>query len=208
METGDVITSVIAGGAIIISIFAFKWARKATEYQILYNLASEYKSVEMLLAVRTLWEFYREIKQKLELEDTLDDKLEPGDIHKIQEKLREEYTKRRKCDKKKIDRAMPSERLKITNDSLHHQRRIVSKYYQFIGAVVKLKIIKRKTIRTHWDERDLRIIPLILLPIDYKLQQENGNTDPENHPALIRMKEFYKKHSGCTRFDYCNPKAD
>ncbi len=201
MQNGDAIlvmvgvsTFVVALIAIVLSILAFNEGKKAAKYQILYNLASEYRSVEMLHAVRTLWDFYRRIKYNLRIIKTNDEDLKCCDLCAIKNKLREEYYRKKELDDIKIEESACNNRLEIERDSLHNQRRIVSNYYQFLATLFKIKAFKPKIIPDYWEERDLRIIPLILLSLEYGLQVENGNKDPKNHPALLRMKYIYENH--------------
>ncbi len=154
-------------GILGIAFWAGKLAKKSLEaaekvktYQFLTDIISNYSSAEMLLAVRTLWEFHREIKKRLE--DTIKKEL-------LEKALWEEYDKIRKQDECEIKLQQPERRLAREKTTLHHYRRIVSNFYELLAGIHKEEVIKKEIIFNYWNKENLSIIPKIIIPIEVPL---------------------------------------
>jgi len=137
-------------------------------HQVLRDILMEYRSAEMLVAVRTLWTFYREHTQDFV----------------------QEYEETRKKDEKSIAELSASQRLEAERSTLHYLRRLVSQYYAFLGGLYELKIIPKNILYTYWSEGDLRIIPKILIPIERHLGETFG-TLVEEDSGLARLQKLY-----------------
>jgi len=75
-------------------------------------------------------------------------------------------------DKKKISELNNQEdRIKVVQNTLHYQRRLVSHFYQHLAALYVNKILTKDIVYKNWSEADLRIIPEIIIPIENKLRE-------------------------------------
>jgi len=172
MEVSDWIAigaSAISLISVGISFFVWKHAKKTVIYQAIDGILKEYKSSQMLVAVKRLWDLYK---------DTPDMKF-VDEYFKIWNKENEEYN------------AQPIEKKQVyLEHSIHYQRRIVSIFYQNIAKMYKNKIIKKEEIYRLWSESDLQIIPKILMPINKRLDtklQKSENDRSKNNEALQKL---------------------
>jgi hypothetical protein len=151
MSISDYILAVTA-----IFIFWYAWETrklkqemvKQTVYQSLLSLQKDYRSPQMLYAVRTLWDFYREHgKEKF--------------VEKYEEIRNEERIWITNIDKQK--------RIEAEQSTLHYQRRLVSQFYNQLATLYVNGVLPKDIVYRNWPEADLRIIPEILIPIENKL---------------------------------------
>jgi superfamily I DNA and/or RNA helicase len=136
--------------------------------QILVQMLFEYRSAEMLSALRSLKRFRENHKNDLS----------------------QAYEESRKSDTDRIDNLVPTDRLEYERTTLHHQRRLVSQFYGILAGIHEQRIIPANILYSYWAESDLRIIPDILLPIEDSLAQALGG--PKTHPATDRMLRLYE----------------
>lgn len=152
MDIANVIALVSGIGAILSGAFAtlvWRSAKRRMIHEALLDVQKDYRSPQMLYAVRTLWDFYREHK----------------------EKLVETYEEIRNEEERWVSSLDRQERIKAEEHTLHHQRRLVSHFYQHLASLYLSKILPRDILYRNWSEPDLRIIPQILIPIENKLRE-------------------------------------
>jgi hypothetical protein len=147
---------------------AIRSGEAARIHQVLVDILMDYRSPEMLLAVRTLWDLWRSDRD--------------GFV--------ERYETQRKREADAIAALPPEKRLEAERASLHFHRRLVSQFYSFVAGLYELGIIPKRILYTHWGEADLRIIPQILLPIEERLGEALG-TSPGSGPTLRRLQKLY-----------------
>lgn len=147
---------------------AIRSGEAARIHQVLVDILMDYRSPEMLLAVRTLWDLWRS---------------DPDGFV-------ERYETQRKREADAIAALPPEKRLEVERASLHFHRRLVSQFYSFVAGLYELGIIPKRILYTHWGEADLRIIPQILLPIEKRLGDALG-TSPGSGPTLRRLQKLY-----------------
>lgn len=124
--------------------------RKALMHQSLLFLQQKYLSPEMLYAVGTLWDFYREYgKERF--------------VKKYEEIRKEEQIWVTSIDKQK--------RIEAEQSTLHYQRRLVSQFYNQLATLDVNGVLPKDIVYRNWSEADLRIIPEILIPIENKLRE-------------------------------------
>jgi hypothetical protein len=174
---GCIITIVSAVAAVSSAALAcgiWKTAKKAMMFQGLVDVQKDYRSSEMLHAVKTLWDFYRQ----------------EGKANFV-----EKYEERRKQDDERITKIRETERLKAEQCTLHYLRRVVSHFYQHLGALYKNGVLPKSIVYDSWSEQDLKIIPEILVPIENKLRQVLSGTGPlgTDHPLLVLYEDSRKK---------------
>jgi hypothetical protein len=146
---------------------ANRTAESAKIYQVLLDILMEYRSVEMLHAVRTLWDYYR--------------------TH--QTDLVEAYQTQLQIDTAAISKLPSDKVLDAEKATLHFQRRLVSQFYQFLGGIYESKVVSKEVLYTYWSESDLSIIPKILMPIEIKLAESLGVS--KDSPGLKRLQKLY-----------------
>lgn len=166
-----ILSSIYAGRGVRIARDALRSAEKTRMHQVLLDVLFEYRSAEMLLAIRTLWSFYKEHK----------------------ENLGEAYNLVRHREENEISNLEPELKLQRERTTLHHQRRLVGKYYSLLAGLYELDVIPRKTLYTYWNKKDLEIIPKIIIPMEKALAKDIKTiSEDEEHTALIRMQKLYE----------------
>jgi hypothetical protein len=145
-----ILITILAGlGAFASGLFAlFIWTngRKTTSSQIFHTLLSEFKSPEMLMALRRLYDLKKQCDDQ-----HIDIALEYKRI------MREEDSA--------IEKAEPINRPHLVAVSLHHQRRIVSNFFYYIHTVVKNSMISRTIVYKYWTMGNISLIREVLVPI-------------------------------------------
>lgn len=153
MSVSNVITVISVIVAIASALFVYAYwriAKKTMIHQALLDVQKDYRSPQMLYAVRTLWQFYREYGK---------------------ERLIEEYEKIRKSEEQWISNLDKQKRIEAEQSTLHYQRRLVSHFYQHLAALYVNGILSKDIVYSNWPEENLRIIPEILIPIEDKLYE-------------------------------------
>lgn len=146
-----VISAIAATAAIVSAVFVcFYWrvAKRAMIHQALLDVQKDYRSPQMLYAVRTLWQFYREHGKG---------------------KFVEKYEEIRRSEEQWISTLDKQKRLEAEQTTLHYLRRLVSHFYQHLAALYVNGILPKAAVYEGWSEADLRIIPEILVPIENDL---------------------------------------
>ena len=183
MDNFDLIALIIAIISAIAAIFAvtlaaFSWslAKKTLVHQTLVDLQKEYRSAQMLYAIKTLWNFYNENSQ---------------------DKFVEKYEEVRSEDQKMVSSLEKQKQIEAEQSTLHNQRRIVSHFYKQLAILYDNKVLPKDVVYKSWSEADLRIIPQVLVPIENQLR-ELLHTPPlepldENHSLRV-LYEDSKNH--------------
>lgn len=128
-------------------------------YEVLYRALTEYRSVDMLLAISTLHDFRRQHG----------------------EEFVKAYLRIKAEQDKAIGQAVTaSDRLDRVRYSLHHQRRLVSQYYQMLAGFRELQVVPDQVLYAHFGPDELAIITDIILPI------ENAIAGSEHSAAFDR----------------------
>jgi hypothetical protein len=172
---GNLIAVISASAAIIAALVTYSLYRITKRnliYQVLVNLQMEYRSPEMQYAIMRLWDFYKE-------------------CNKDEETLMKKYGKKYDDEKNwlKKQKEKPIEALKTTLD---HQRRLVSQFYGHLAALYTNKIIPPDVIFATWSEKDLRIIPKIIIPMENKLLEilHKDSREPQPPPLDVSSKLY------------------
>ena len=145
---GGLITLISVIAAVVSAVFAravWQTARKAMLHQAILDVQKDYRSPEILYAVKTLWDFYREHGK---------------------DKLVNKYNEKWKQDKEKILQMCEEEKFEAEKATLHYQRRLVSHFYRHLAALNINGILPEDIVYENWTETDLGIIPKIILPLD------------------------------------------
>ena len=182
-----VISPIIAIIAAAIAYYLYVVTRKNLNYQILVKLQMEYRSPEMLYAISTLWDFYRDDCN--EDEETL--------MKKYGEKYDEEKVILKKVVLKKVEETYYKEiqnhgepREKTTDfvkTTLHNQRRLVQMFYEHLATLTTNNIIPKKIVYEIWPEETLEIIPLIIIPMAKKLAEKTDTKPPDETSKLYQL---------------------
>lgn len=122
-------TSIVSIG---VAWLVLRHSRKAQGNQLYLGFLNEYKSKEMLAAMQGLYRFRDECK-KLKIDC-----------------LKNEYKIRESRLLKTLESTRPEKVLCVLENSLIHQRRIVSHFYHAIYTAAKRRIISRKRIFNFW----------------------------------------------------------
>ena len=135
-------------------------------YEVLVSILQEYRSVEMGVAVRDLWDFARANTRR----------------------LGEAYEEIRAIEAKAVEALDAPHRIEGARATLHFKRRLVSEFYKNVAKLYDLGFVPPKILYTLWTETDLKIIPDVLLPIEYELGKALGVGPPA---ASAELKKLY-----------------
>ncbi len=154
--TVSVLSAIAAGGAAIYAGRANERASSANDiatsslrFQVLVPALTEYRSTEMHFAIRNLWLFYNENPETL--------------VPRFQKQLLE--------DDKKAKELGPEKATDFLRSRINFQRRQVSQFYGFLTSIHEEGGYQRKWLYTYWQERELRILPCILVPLTAALAE-------------------------------------
>lgn len=164
----QIVIAIVIFFTLLVYYFQLRTMRLLMIHQVLKDILMEYRSAEMLIAIRNLWEFYREDPQN----------------------FADNYERIRNAEQERIATLPTSEQQVAERSTLHYLRRLVTKYYNFLGGLYELKIIPKKILYTYWNESDLEIIPMVLIPIEKKLEETLG-IPMDHNPTLARLLKLY-----------------
>ena len=166
----------IAG--VIFAGLAWSLSGRALKYQMLAELMREYAQPEMGQSVERLWVFY--VCACFQKEDTL--------MGKFAERLRD------------ADKLCSQDDVDAKEDSVNKARRQVSHFYQRMAALHEGHVFPGKILYRIWREKDLLIIPKIIIPLEKALIKSRGETlDEKDYELLIKLYE-HSKGPGITIF--------
>lgn len=160
-------SAIYAGRALERAAAANRTAEAALRFQVLVPALTEYRSPEMYLAVRHLWQFARR---------------DPNT-------LGPRFIVRREADNKlfeELERDVAPNFLKTTID---YHRRQVSQFYALLTSIYDEGGHQRKWLYTYWRRRELKIIPEILIPLELAVGEAMGA--PVSKIALDRLRRLY-----------------
>ena len=153
----------------------------------------EYRSPQMLYALNRLWNFYEKCKNEIEKEigykeETIEGENEKKEFqNKVEKRLKEKYRiEYRKEKKELLDREKPIEYLENTLD---HQRRLVSHFYNHLAALHVNGVIEIDIILQIWSKDDLRTIKEIIIPLDEVVHEEGRYKEKQNLSILRELWE-------------------
>ena len=152
---------VIAVVSAVAAWWAWRVSRKMFIYQVLASVQHDYRSPEMLHAVDSLWQLYRDSNQD---ENTLVEKYNTIRIEQMSWVQSQAKEKEIEC----------------VQATLHCQRRTITSFYQHLASLYIYNLISGKIIYRTWGEKTLRIIPKILVPIENSIRKEISG--PESVP--------------------------
>jgi len=171
-----VISSFIAALSLVGTFIIFNVTRYRENYQNLLERISFYFNPEMLMAIRQLWEHYRQYGES---------------------EFLEKYLAIMLSDNKKMAKMPVSERMVFQTGTLHYQRRIVSQFWRGLAILIKNNLVPKKAVFSWWAQDDVEIVSKILIPIEnklaefHKVPQLNPKTEPLYFLLKIKSK-FYK----------------
>ena len=143
--------------------------RDTTVHQVLVSLLNDYRSAEMMLAVRALWDLKRK---------------HPTDVVAA-------YEAKQAAEAASVAILPEAERPGAERRTIHFQRRLVSQFYQLLGGLYFLAVVPKDVFFTHWERRDLQIIPEILLPIEMAQAKVTWGTGADASPSGMRMRKLF-----------------
>lgn len=143
----------------------------ARVHDLLWRLLMEYRSPQMLLAIDTLWRLHGTHSSN----------------------LADAYEQIRRDESDAIALLPPAQQAEAAAGTLHHRRRLVSHFYQFLAALREMEAIPEPVLYTHWFETDLRIIPDILVPIEERLAREFKTDSNQFRSQIGRLMALYER---------------
>ncbi len=151
----------------LITYFYYRTSRRTMWHQALLEFQKEYRPTDMMKAVRELHNYYRKTCGNIE-------------ESKKEGKLREDF---RKLIEKNED------------CSENINRRKVEYFFLHLAILYKRKILTGKIIFDMFSERDLRIIPKIIIPLSQELQNyvdEKDSIEPTELKGKKIMLKLYE----------------
>jgi hypothetical protein len=135
--------------------------RRTLLHEALLSMRQDYRSEKMLIAIERLWDLWR-------------------DNNKIPANVVNDYMRQYYANKDKA-RSQEGRDLKdFVEMTLHNHRRIVSQFYSYLAIIYTKGILTEPEIFEFWSEKDLQIIPNVIIPIENRLRKEIH--DPPSDP--------------------------
>lgn len=163
-ETVAVVSGVAALFSALYARYAWSSTRQALIHQVLMDIHADYRSPEMLDAVKSLWDLHRA----------------HGRAH-----IAAEYERLRVADDAILLALPAKDRLDFIRTTLHHKRRLVAHFYLHLADLYVNKILPKEVLYSGWCRGDLAIIPEVLLPIEETLGVAYGTGTPKRHMAKL-----------------------
>lgn len=157
----------------IISMTVWRTSRQTLKRQNVKNLSLEYRSSEMLFAVRRFWELYRENGDEFIQKFFEIDKMEMQKLAKIAGYNRKSYIE----------------------STINYQRRLIISFYTDLAISYQGKLLHKKDLFLNWSKADIDIIPIIIQPVEIeRLRKIYGTKMPsylnDKHPLRKLIKEI------------------
>lgn len=146
---------------------ALQRSREALMYEVLTHIASDYRSLEMFVAVKSLWRFKRE---------------HPTNIA-------EAYNERRLKDAAHVESLTVEERTEYEGTTVHYQRRLVSHFYSLLASLHERGLPEQGAVYALWTKDDLKIIPEVILPLEQTVSA--GIESQAVSPVIARLQKLY-----------------
>lgn len=170
------ISAIAAAVSALFAAFVWGIAKRTMIHQVLLDVQKDYRSPQMLYAVRTCWEFYGKQGRK---------------------KFVEKYEEIRNEEQRWILSLDKQKRIEAEQSTLHYQRRLVSHFYQHLASLYVNKILPKKIVYSIWSETDLRIIPEVLIPIENKLREVLHTPPLEPLDESCSLSVLYRESKDC-----------
>jgi hypothetical protein len=179
LELGTLILTAISTSAAVVALVqskragekaraANRVAEAAVRFQVLLPALFEYRSADMFIAVRALWDFWR---------------AHPSNI-------KQAYIAQWERDSSRLRSLQGDDHLKFLRGTIDFHRRHVSQFYSFLTSVYDEGGDQRKWIYTHWGRADLEIIPNVIVPMETALREVVGSVaSPKTLNRLLRLYE-------------------
>lgn len=135
------------------------------------SMFQAYRSAEMLLAVKALWD----LRRRHEKDDTM--------VSEYLETMKREF--------ERIAGLDPLQQVQAVQGTLHHRRRIVENFYYLIAGIRESNVIDDAMFYKFWNRLDLEIIPKVLIPIADGLERELNQT--RSNTARSRLLGLYER---------------
>jgi hypothetical protein len=142
--------------------------RKASVGETLVTLSFEYRSLQMLQAVRAIREL----------------------VGKNPDTFLAKYDEICEAELRPLGVLAPDAAARSEAETLHYRRRLVSHFYLLLSGLYATDIIPSDVLFTHWREPDLRIIPEVVLPLERHLAGQLG-TGMDTDPGFERLQRLY-----------------
>ena len=180
-----VIGAIAGGTSAAIAARAFVNSKRVARHQLMANLLDKYAKEDMRIAIRSLWQLWRDAGGE-------DEYL--GDKEKNSEAL------------VAIRKAMIAMYVAAFEKSepIDTQRRLVSNFYQLAAVIVNRDKSFAKMFYILWSRRDLEIIVEILAPIEMEGIQAKLGGQPileqaAYHPYMKEMIKLYRNARRVTK---------
>jgi hypothetical protein len=170
----------------IFAFFIYNMHKKSLRNLSMFNIIETYRSAEMYLAIKMLWQLYRECgeNQKQLIEKYLE--IINTDAEKIKE----------------IDDIAKNREYQL--NSLDHYRRMVTQYFDYMAFCFGKNIIQKNYIKELWRKTSLEIIPNILVPLDFANAKHVARRDYKDINHFISLDPAIKKKLDLYNYVYKN----
>lgn len=119
----------------------------------------DYRSPEMVLAIRRIWELYKADKNTFIEKYFEIDRLEMAELKKLVGFNQKSYTE----------------------STINFQRRLIVAFYMDVATAYQNKLIDKRDLFFNWTKDDLRIIPEIIMPLENERRKRNLGDKTESH---------------------------
>ncbi|MCK4252715.1 hypothetical protein KAX97_14805 [candidate division WOR-3 bacterium] len=163
---------IITGFIALFTLFLWLITRTMMRQQLLVEVLKEYRSPEMLHAVRRVWEF--------------------GETYRFdRDQMKESYKSIYDKDYGKVNFASGIEQIEEEQCTFHNQRRITAQFYAHLAMLYKEKKVPQKTVMRLWSHKDLEIIPKIIIPLE-EIAEEMFQGEVSDRKYRKLMLELYR----------------
>ncbi|UTW61292.1 hypothetical protein KFE98_14890 [bacterium SCSIO 12741] len=170
------ISLILAITSALFTMSVWKVSRKTLKKQNVRDLISHYRSTEMALAIRRIWELYRTNN------DTFIEK----------------YFEIDGLEMKKLNSLAGYNKKNYLESTIYFQRRLIVNFYIDVANAYQNKLIDKKDLFLNWTKEDLEIIPKILKPLENERRKRNFGEKTELHineeHPLVKLYEARNKY--------------
>lgn len=143
--------------------------RDANTQEVLSRIVMEYRTTEMLWAVKSVRDLARN----------------HGDS------FVDAYVEQYKKDRDRIDLLPEVEQLDAWRSTLHDRRRKVTHFYMLLAGMYESGLLEPQLLFTYWTPEDLDILPKLIVPIETGgLPKVLGS--PQDSPSIRRLMRLYE----------------
>jgi hypothetical protein len=172
----QVLLIIITGFIALFTLFLWLITKTMMKQQLLAEVLKEYRSPEMLHAVRRVWEF--------------------GETYQFnRDKMKQAYKSIYDEDYGKVNFASGIEQIEEEQCTFHNQRRITAQFYAHLAMLYKENKVPRKAIMHLWSHKDLEIIPRIMIPLE-EIAEEMFQGEISDRRYRRLMSELYEDSLG------------